>query len=48
MLPDYIDDGLRWLIAQLKRKEDDVDGKMPIKPDPAAETDAAEAAEAGQ
>ncbi|UOV05430.1 hypothetical protein MUU75_01480 [Pseudoxanthomonas mexicana] len=48
VLPDYIDDGLRWLIAQLKRKEDDVDGKMPIKPDPAAETDAAEAAEAGQ
>ncbi|XQA76281.1 AAA family ATPase [Xanthomonas sacchari] len=48
VLPDYIDDGLRWLIAQLKRKEDDVDGKMPIKPDPAAESDAAEAAEAGQ
>jgi AAA ATPase domain len=29
-LPDYIDTGLRWLIGQLKRKEDDVAGKLPI------------------
>ncbi|MFZ7094712.1 AAA family ATPase [Luteimonas dalianensis] len=31
-LPDYIDSGLRWLIEQLKRKEDDVAGKLPISP----------------
>lgn len=31
-LPDYIDAGLRWLIDQLKRKEDDVAGKVPIAP----------------
>ena len=29
-LPDYIDASLKWLIDQLKRKEDDVAGKMPI------------------
>lgn len=29
LLPDYIDAGLKWLIDQLKRKEDDVAGKMP-------------------
>ncbi|OBR76414.1 ATP-dependent endonuclease [Xanthomonas arboricola] len=31
-LPDYIDKGLLWLIAQLKRKEDDVAGKLPLTP----------------
>jgi len=29
VLPGYIDAGLKWLIEQLKRKEDDVAGKMP-------------------
>ncbi|KLD73401.1 hypothetical protein XhyaCFBP1156_20900 [Xanthomonas hyacinthi] len=39
VLPDYIDKGLLWLIAQLKRKEDDVAGKLllaPTSPDDAA------------
>ncbi len=31
-LPDYIHKGLLWLIAQLKRKEDDVAGKTPLNP----------------
>lgn len=31
-LPDYIDAGLLWLIDQLRRKEDDVAGKLPIAP----------------
>ncbi len=31
-LPAYIDAGLIWLIEQLKRKEDDVAGKLPIAP----------------
>ncbi|WP_242164109.1 AAA family ATPase [Lysobacter sp. M15] len=30
VLPDYIDTGLKWLIDQLRRKEDDVAGKLPI------------------
>lgn len=29
-IPDYIDAGLKWLIDQLKRKEDDVVGKMTL------------------
>lgn len=31
-LPDYIDAGLLWLIDQLKRKEDDVAGKLSVAP----------------
>jgi predicted ATP-dependent endonuclease of OLD family len=31
-LPDYIHRGLLWLIAQLKRKEDEVAGKSPLIP----------------
>lgn len=45
VLPAYIDDGLKWLIAQLKRKEDDVAGKLQVKPNLAAGADAAELAE---
>ncbi|WOS39144.1 AAA family ATPase [Xanthomonas rydalmerensis] len=33
-LPEYIHNGLLWLIAQLKRKEDDVAGKIPLIPTP--------------
>jgi len=44
VLPAYIDAGLKWLIAQLKRKEDDVVGKMPIKPHPGLDAGTAEAA----
>lgn len=33
-LPAYIDAGLKWMIAQLERKENDVAGKMPIVPNP--------------
>lgn len=40
MLPEYIDLGLKWLVEQLKRKEDDVAGKMPIKPAQAPGVDA--------
>lgn len=29
-LPDYIDAGLHWLIEQLKRKEEDVAGTLPL------------------
>ena len=28
-VPDYIDRGLLWLAAQLKRKEDGISGKVP-------------------
>jgi predicted ATP-dependent endonuclease of OLD family len=45
-LPDYIDSGLKWLINQLKRKEDDVAGKIPINPAQAPTTAAAAAPEA--
>jgi predicted ATP-dependent endonuclease of OLD family len=44
VLPDYIDAGLHWLIGQLKRKEDDVAGKLPLAPPQTAP--AATAAEA--
>lgn len=46
VLPTYIDAGLKWLIAQLERKEIDVAGKIPIKPNLAPGADAAGAAEA--
>ncbi|WP_217351601.1 hypothetical protein, partial [Xanthomonas citri] len=42
-LPDYIHRGLLWLIAQLKRKEDEVAGKLPIIPLTTVDTAAAEA-----
>ncbi|MEB1301554.1 AAA family ATPase [Xanthomonas campestris pv. campestris] len=42
-LPDYIHRGLLWLIAQLKRKEDEVAGKLPIIPLTTGDTAAAEA-----
>ena len=32
VLPDYIDAGLKWLIVQLRRKEDDAAGKIAIDP----------------
>ena len=44
VLPAYIDTGLQWLIAQLRRKEADVAGKMPIKPNPGSGENAAAAA----
>ena len=34
VLPDYIDAGLIWLIEQLRRKEDDVAGKIPASSAP--------------
>ncbi|MBN6111395.1 AAA family ATPase [Xanthomonas bonasiae] len=40
-LPDYIHKGLLWLIAQLKRKEDDVAGKIPLTPVPTGDSAAA-------
>lgn len=41
-LPDYIDAGLKWLIRQLKKKEDDVGGKDSVKEgDPASSPAAA-------
>ena len=46
VLPDYIDSGLKWLINQLKRKEDDVAGKIPINPVQAPAAAAAAAPEA--
>jgi hypothetical protein len=46
LLPYYIDAGLKWLIDQLKRKEDDVAGKMPINPIQAPGAAAAPAPEA--
>ena len=32
MLPDYIDAGLKWLIEQLKRKEDAASVRSPTSP----------------
>jgi predicted ATP-dependent endonuclease of OLD family len=46
VLPDYIDAGLKWLMYQLKRKEDDVAGKLPISAVQAPDAVAAAAAEA--
>ena len=46
VLPTYIDAGLKWLITQLERKENDVAGKLPIKPQPDLAADAADAVEA--
>lgn len=46
VLPDYIDAGLKWLMDQLKRKEDDVAGKMPANPIQASGKSAGAAPEA--
>lgn len=40
-VPTYIDNGLLWLAAQLKRKEDGVSGKAPVEDDAMAEKAAA-------
>lgn len=45
-LPDYIDAGLKWLIGQLKRKEEDVAGKKPLAPEVDAGVQPVAAAEA--
>lgn len=47
VLPAYIDSGLRWLITQLKRKEDDVAGKLPIVEVVVDSPDAAQNIQAG-
>jgi predicted ATP-dependent endonuclease of OLD family len=44
VLPAYIDAGLKWLIVQLKRKEADVVGNVPIEPNAGPGAGAAEAA----
>ena len=46
MLPEYIDAGLKWLIDQLKRKEDDVAGTATLNPAQAPCAAAAAAPEA--